>query len=66
MGSDWIMASMNRLAVTERGNIATTLQKAKMVEDARYNVQSAQEATAREASEVNTAQGAAAMKAAKD
>jgi hypothetical protein len=41
MGSDWIMANMNRVAVAERGSIIASLQEAKMAKDASCNMQSA-------------------------
>jgi hypothetical protein len=41
MGSDWIMANMNRVAVAERGSIMASLQKAQMAKDVSCNMQSA-------------------------
>ena len=39
MGSEWIMASMNRVAVAEREIIVAAIQKAKMTERASHGVQ---------------------------
>ena len=38
MGSNWIMASMNRVAAAERGSIIASLQKSKMVDDDSSNL----------------------------